>query len=371
MIFKLSELKDVCSKILFAVDSSESSQITDTLELKNENGVLTLNVTNREYFTKVKLSTGSNDAFHASVNAVLFLKLISSLTSEFVELDVTNNYLSISGDGNYKMPLIYDGSTMLCLPEITIANQTQSFDVSKEILLSILKYNLSELNKNKDMVLTRPIQKLFYLDNEGCITVTLGACVNSFKLPSAVKILLTPKIVKLFKLFKDDTVHFELGQDDIGGGTIQTKVKFSDSVTTLSAILPSDSSILNSMPVSAIRSRATCQYAYSVTLNKDAFLNAMKRLSLFSGATELDTVVTLNFKETKVEITDNKFNCETINYENKTPLMNCNYCGKLGIKDLKLTLETCTDNFIVMGFGNHQAMVISRSNVYNVMPEVI
>ena len=213
---------------------------------------------------------------------------------------------------------------------------------------------------------------MFYLDDGGCITVTLGACVNSFKLPSPIKILLTPKIVKLFKLFKDDKVHFELGQDSVGGGMIQTKVKFSDSVTTLSAILPSDSSILNSVPVSAIRNRATCQYAYTVTLNKDAFLNAIKRLSLFSGKAEIDTaVVTLNFKDSKVEITDNKSNCETINYENKNPLTNCDYVGKLGIDDLRLTLETCTDNFIVMGFGNHQAMVISRSNIYNVMPEVV
>ena len=365
MVFKLSDLKDVCSKILTAVDSSENSTITDTLELEVKNKVLNLSVTNREYFTRVKLNVGVDVQFHASVNAILFLKLIYSLTSENVELDVNNNYLTVKGDGTYKLPLIYDGNSMLSLPEITISNVTQTFDISKDTLMSILKYNMNELNKG---VVLRPVQKLLYLDNEGCITFTTGACVNSFSLPQSIKILLTPKVVKLFKLFKDDNVHFELGQDSIGGGIIQSKVIFSDSITTVSSILPGDSTLVNSVPVTAIRNRATCAYTYSVNLNRDSVLNAIKRLALFADKST-NSVVTLSFKNDRVEIMDDKTNHESIYYDS-TALTNCDYVGKLSMDDFRLTLETCTEKFIVFNFGNHQAMVISKNNIYNIMPEI-
>ena len=365
MVFKLSDLKDVCSKILTAVDSGENTQITDTLELEVKDKVLNLSVTNREYFTRVCLNVGVDATLHASVNAMLFLKLIYSLTSENVELEVNNNALTVKGDGTYKLPLIYDGENMLKLPEISISNITQQFDIKKDILSSILKYNMSELNKG---VVISKVQKLFYLDNEGCITFTTGACVNSFTLLSTVKLLLTPKVVKLFKLFKDDNVHFELGQDDIGGGVIQTKVIFKDSITTVSSILPGDSNLINSVPVSAIRNRATCAYSYSVNLNKNSVLNAIKRLSLFADKTTT-AVVTLAFKNDRVEISDDKANHESIYYDSDT-LTNCDYVGKLSVDDFKLTLESCTDQYITFSFGNHQAMVISKKNVYNIMPEI-
>ena len=365
MVFNLSELKDVCSKILSAVDSSESSQITDTLELEVKNSVLNLSVTNREYFTRVKLPLSVNEAFHASVNAGLFLKLISSLTSETVELEVVNTYLKVTGDGTYKIPLIYDGQNMLVLPEITISNKTKDFTVKKDTLLSILKYNMNELNKG---VVIKPVQKLLYLDENGCITFTTGACVNNFTLSSPIKILLTPKFVKLFKLFKDDDVKFELGQDPVGN-IVQTKIVLSDSTTTLSSILPSDSAMINSVPVAAIRSRATCTYNYSVNLNKDVLLNAIKRISLFAPKS-VKSNVTFTFGDTSVVVSDDMSNQETINYESTT-LTNCNYVGKLVLDDLKITLETCSDKLIVVNFGNSQAMVISKNNIYNVMPEVV
>ena len=37
--------------------------------------------------------------------------------------------------------------------------------------------------------------------------------------------------------------------------------------------------------------------------------------------------------------------------------------------DLKKTLETCTEQYLTIHFGNQQAIVISRGNVKNVIPE--
>ena len=92
MVFNLKEFKEVCSKILTAVDSSDGSMITDTLELGVSDSKLALSVTNREYFAKVQMVVGDVGEFRASVNAGLFLKLVSSLTSENIELSVEDTY---------------------------------------------------------------------------------------------------------------------------------------------------------------------------------------------------------------------------------------------------------------------------------------
>jgi len=366
MVFNSSELKDVCSKILAAVDSSENSLITDTLELEVIGEYLNLKVTNREYYVNVKLRVGTGFTFHASVNAGLFLKLISSLTEETVELEVVDTYLKVTSNGTYKLPLIYDGKELLKLPEIMISNVTQSFDVEKNVLQSILKNNLNELNKG---VVVRPVQKLVFVDENGSITFTTGACVVDFKLPSPIKLLLNPKVVKLFKLFKEDKVNLSYGIDDLGGGVLIPKIVLSDSVVTVSSILTNDTSMYNSVPAKAIRDRATCQYNYSANLNTLSVLNAIKRLSLFANKS-VKSVLKLHFLPSEVTISDENGNNETIKYSNDD-LVGCDYTASLSTDDLKLTFETYSDEHVSCNFGNHQAFVITKQNVYNVLPEVI
>ena len=73
-------MHEACSTISGALDSSELSVITETLELKTEENILYMNVTNREYYVSVKIDIDENESFHATVNAGLFLKLISQIT---------------------------------------------------------------------------------------------------------------------------------------------------------------------------------------------------------------------------------------------------------------------------------------------------
>ena len=156
MILRIEDLKDVCNKILSAVDSSELSVLTETLELKAENKILYMSVTNREYYVKVKLDLGEDVSFHVTVNANLFLKLISQTTTDTVEITIDNNTLVGKGNGIYKLPLIYDNDKLLELPEIKINNVTSEFDISGDALVSILTYNSKEIAKGN---IVRPVQK--------------------------------------------------------------------------------------------------------------------------------------------------------------------------------------------------------------------
>lgn len=367
MIIRLDELKPICSKILFALDSSGISELTDVVQIKSEDSNVTLNVTNSEYFVTIKLpSTGIND-FNATINADSFLKLIPQFTKEEVELEVVENALKVTCDGKYTLPLIYDNNNMLELPKIEIDNIKNQFDIESTVLKSILDYNSKEFNKGE---IVKPVQTLYYIDEKGAITFTSGACVNSFELAEPIKILLNQKLVRLFKFFTDGVIKFTLGEDTLEGGAIsQTKVRFETENICITAKIPSNETLLKSFPVEAIRKTSLIEYDYNFTLNKNALIRALNRLIIFDKNREAGC--NLRFLNNMLQLANERCteNVETIEYENPIIGVPIVYETKLNLKDFKTTLENCTEQFVVIGFGNHISIMITRGNVATILPE--
>lgn len=400
MIINTKKFKECCSKILAATDTSELSTLTETLELKIIGQILYLNVTNREYYVSVKFPVDHDDeeGFHATVNASTFLKLINQTTTENITLIIVGNALNIEANGSYKLPLIYDNDKLLELPEIVINNKTVEMGIDSDILTSILQYNSKELNKG---TAARPVQKMYYIDEQGCITFTTGACVNSFSLEKPIKILLNNKIVKLFKLFDGATthineykeedinsseernkqiyelcqnslVHFTLGYDALSDSIIQTKVSFETNDVVLTAITSCDDTLLNSVPALAIRARANNSYPYSVTLNKEELLGAIGRLLLFTNSKKIRAYGEFEFGSESVVIRDiKKDNSETIRYCNTTNVYDGDtYKLFLDLVDFQTTVESCIENDVSLSFGDNKAVVLNRSSIKNIIPEM-
>ena len=371
MILRIEEMQNACSKILAAVDSNNLSILTETLQLKTEGRNLFISVTNREYFARVKIAIDADVAFHATVNANLFLKLISQITTDTIELTIVENTLVLKGNGTYKLPLIFDGDALLELPEINIDNATVNFTINSETLLSILQYNSKEITKGS---ISKPIQKLYYMDETGAVTFTTGACVNTFTLEQPVKVLLNDRLVKLFKLFKGEKVNFTLGYDAISDDIIQTKVKFETSDVCLTAILSCDDSMLRQFPVNAVRGRANGEYPYSINMNREQLIQTINRLMLFTTTSNGKEIVkpnsTFEFKKDSVVIYDvKKENKEEIYYTNTSCNIDDVYTAIFDLNDLRATLETCSEQYVTFNFGDSQAAVLVRGNIKNVIPE--
>ena len=366
MIIRSEDFRAICSKILAAADSNSLSPITETVELRTENTFLYVSVTNMEYFARCKFDLGIEESFHATVNADLFLKLVSQITTDTIELSVRDNYMILKANGTYKLPLIFRDDKLIEIPEIEIHNITNEFEIDSNILLSILQYNSKELTKG---VISKPVQKLYYVDEFGALTFTSGACVNSFTLNQPVRLLLNNRVVKLFKLFKGETVNFTLGYDALTDEIIQTKVRFESNDISITAILSCDDTLLRSVPVQAIRNRANTEYPYSITLNKDGLLQAINRLMLFTPKDVINLYGKFEFKKDNVVLYDVKEdNKEELYYTGDA--ISGEYTTILDFVDLKTTLETCTEPYLTIHFGNQQAIVLSRGNVKNVIPEI-
>ena len=371
MILRIEELKDLCTIILPAVDSTDFSSLTDTLELHAHNGQLDFSITNKEYFLETFVKIDDNIDFRATVNANLFVKLISQTTTDTLEFVVDNQSLIIKGNGKYKLPLIYDGDELFKLPRISVTNNQANIDIDGNILYSIFLYNTKQLSVG---TLSRPVQKLYYVDSEGCITFTSGACVNKFSVNFSNKLLFNQRLVKLFKLFKDKKVNFACNVDKISPEITQTKVKFESGNIILTAILPCDDATLQQVPVKAIRNRAFNTYKYSVMLNKQYLIDTISRIKLFvSDSRSVVPYAEFKFANDSVTVSDLKHeNNELLYYledvecfkEDET------YTMYLDLNEVLAILDTCIEQHVNFNFGDGQALVVKRSSVVNIIPEV-
>ena len=361
---RTEELNLICAKILNAVETNGLSEITELVELRLKDKDFCLQVTNREYFVRVKLATDIQEEFHATVKAETFLKLISKVTTEFVTLSIEGNSLLVAGNGKYNIPLVYENDEVLTLPEIKLNNITNSFKIPGATLNSIYVYNSRQFAMGSAV---NPIQNSYYIDDKGAITFTTGATVNKFNLPSKISLLLSPKIVKLFKLFKNDDIEFEISQE-MAVNVPQTKINFKSPDVELTAVLAMNDSDIQKFPVQQIRDRAFSDYDNTIVINRNELLQAIDRLLVFSN-NSLNKYGRFEFAADKVTIKDySENNQESITYVNLTTIDQ--YKCILDFNDVKLVLETTKDEFVNLSFGNHQAVVCSRENIYNIIPEI-
>lgn len=365
MILNSKNFIEASQSILYAIDNKNASLFTETLELVAEGKILKMNVTNREYYTSVLFNLEEESNLVAAVNAKLFLSLISKITSPTIEITCEDRFINIKGNGDYKLPMIYNNDSLIELPKIEINNVTNEFKVESKILQSILNYNSKELQRG---VAVKPVQNYYYVDDKGAITFTSGACVNSFELESPVKLLLSDKIVKLFKLFKDvEFVNVTLGQEPIDDETIQTRVKFESDSVVLTAKLP-DSNSISSVPVDAIRGMATKDYLYSVVMHKNELLQTLGRLRLFNDGTK--NYGKFDFSKDQVLISDwSSNNKEVIKYTSDCPNLN-EYSALLNTDNLSLIVSDCEDEYVTLCFGDGKAFSCIQPTIVNILPEM-
>lgn len=376
MIIKVKKFQEACKKILGAVETdSELKGVVsayDTLEVCASNNKLQLNVSNGEYFASVSLDYAMDGEFRAVIDAKVFLTLISKLTTEDVELDLTERALVVnSGKSSYKFPLKCDDKGMVVLPKIEISSPSIEFVSGRDKLQSMLDFNSKEFGKG---TISRPVQQLYYLDNEGCLTFTNNtACINAFPLAQPIQLLLNQKVVRLFKLFEDNDVRITLGHEEVGG-LVQTRVRFESGSVTITSITSNDPTMMGQFPTKSIRAMAAKGYEYSVSIETNEFIKALDRLLLFDEANSLNRGVGIfSFGNSGITILDAKrVNQEFVGYHSVEALPTTMLEINLGLMELKASLENSEEEFLTLNFGeNEKAIVLANGNVKNVIARKI
>ena len=367
MILRIEEIKKVCSKVLWAVDSGDMSEYCGLVRLHTEGSNLYFTVASNEYSMVAKIPSDDNEPFEAVVDANVFLKLISQVTTDTIELVTDNRVLNIKANGNYKLPMIFEGDALIKYKPIELNNVTNEFVVSNDILKKILIYNTKQLSLSTG---GKEVFNYYYFDNHGCITANLGACVTDFELDTQVKLLFNQRLVRLFKLFDDSDAKLTIAKDELSGDIIQTKVKFVSNDIEIKSIISCEDSFTNSYPVVAVRSTANADYDYLSVFKRGSLVETLNRLNLFVSVNKsINQVVKLVFNPKGVTISDyDGNNSEIVYYQNDLDNIDT-YTAYVDLKMFKSVLDTINSQYISMRFGNGRAFVLDYDDIKSVIPE--
>lgn len=374
MILKTKAFQEVANKILVAVGVDKAAA---NLELATKDTKLYLRVTNREYFVACGFDLDAATDFRAVVDANLFLNLISGINTEEFELAIKDTHVAVkAGKSNYKLAMIYENDQLMKLPVIKLEQDqvTVGMNIANDILMSILNVNGKEIQKAKRLDVNE-LQRYYYIDETGCFTFTTGACVNSFTLEKPIKLLLTDKVVKLFKLFGSD-VYMAYGYIANSDGSLQPIVTFqNENVYVASRLLNDDTCIQKiKAPCDAMKNLIKEAYDHNLVLSAIDLSAAIGRLLMFhknsSAKADLSFVpATVEFTETDLTISDiSGDNKEVITIENgsNTP---GGYSMGVNLIDLKSVLDSCKNEHITVNCGNKKSIIINRGTISNVIAE--
>lgn len=373
MVIQLDRFQDSCKKILGAVDTDSALKNVlygyDALELEADGSILNLNVTNGEYYVSIGIPIDEDAHLRAVVDARLFLALISKITTKAVQIDVEGEALVVKANGTYKFPMKFDVDKLVELPKIPVGDVVTDFPMDASNLVGILNNNTRILADDKSN--RPPLEKLYYMDQEGCITFTRSnCCVLSFTLPKPVKVLLTQKLVGLSKLLSDGEVIATLGSVDVGGSA-QFRLNLRQGDLSITSILPSDPSLIGTIPVSIIRGKVNNVYPCSATFDRTYFLEALDRALLFDNKNSVNSGVgVFEFGEEGVSISSvGGAVAEEVGYMSSS--ISTDYRANLNIISLREILTTATADTFTMKFGDKRAVVIICGSVKNAMGEAI
>ena len=375
MIIKTKEFQEAANKILLAAGLDQNAA---NLELVSKDSNLFLNVTNKEFFVSVKFPLETAETFRVVVDASLFLSLIAGFTTETFSLDIKESTVVLSsGKSKYKLAMIYENEQLMTLPFISIQNKTVEMSISNDILQSILNINSKELLKTKYLDVSE-LNKLYYIDETGCFTFTNGSCLNAFTLEKPVKLLLNERIVKLFKLFKED-VWFSLGQDPAVDGNIRTKITLETPDIYVAAIITCDDTLITKVqqPCAATKRYLDENYSHKIVLSTAGLAGAINRLMAFTKNSKASTEkvnmallpVTIEIRSDEFIIEDKFGNYESVLIENGS-ITDGTYDLSINLFDIKLVVESCKADHITFNCGNRRSVVITRGTVSNLIPEM-
>ena len=374
MILKTKTFQEAANKILLAVSVDKSSA---NLELAAKDNALFLRVTNREYYVAVKFDLEEITDFRAVVDANLFLNLISGINTEDFELTINDtNVVVKAGKSTYKLAMIYENDQLMKLPVIKLNPDqvTVEMSVDFEILMSILNVNGREIQKAKKVDVSE-LQRYYYIDETGCFTFTTGACINSFTLEKPIKLLLTDKVVKLFKLF-NSSVWLSYGHLVNSDNSLQPIVVFQTADVYVATRLLSDETCVHKVkaPCDAMKNLVKEPYDHNLVLSATDLSAAITRLLMFyknsSAKADLSFVpATIEFTNTEITIADSTGeNTEVITIENGSTTPG-GYSMGINLIDLKAVLDSCKNEHITMNCGNHKSIIINRGPISNVIAE--
>lgn len=347
-------LKELSSKAYSVCSFDKMAPLTELMEIDIKKDKITIRST--DSITNLFVSADIKDneeEMRVVVDANIFNSLISKITTDYIELDITDKALMINGNGIYYLDIRVDeNGEIIKFPEINIEEAKASKDINLIELRKKLSICRAAIPDNFDA----PELNNYYLKENVIAT-------NAYKITSIVN----SDDIKEEELF----ITKELGNILIGLDYGAAKYYKEDN--KLYIIGPNFKLVgnigkdLDKYPLNEIKLKLNDTFTYKAKITKALLLGLLDRLSLFVSEYDANSINIL-FLPDKMKITSKKkTGDEDISYKEKVEGLTEFSCN-VSILNLKSQLESLPGEEIEIHFGgNEDSIKIIDNNITQIV----
>lgn len=335
---KTEILRNMLNKAIKVCSFNDKLPLTSLVEIEtNENGLLiktTDNITTMIVMEPLKDLTPAR----VTIDANIITALINKITTDEVELIITESALTVVGNGVYNLDIRVDESgEIIKLPSIDqeLINSANKEFAFKEIVeklkicRSAIPDNMDQIELNnyymKDLIIATNVLKLSAVKN-----VESMSNEELFIPADLGKILMELDFAKANYAKVEDNFVI-VGENFVIGTTLYGE--------------------FDKYPLEAITNIINQKYLYSVSINKKDLSSLLDRLSLFVTKYDSNTVDFI-FTPENLKITNNSRTCdEDVEYKTKEVDGLVEFPCTINIEYFKAQLEALPDENITFKFG--------------------
>lgn len=343
--------QNAVAKAIKAAGFNKLLPITSMIGIKSVKNVLLLLTTDGTNSLYVKADAVSSDDFSIVVDAEVFAKLVSKTTSEFITLEITDNYLVVIGNGEYKLSLqLADDGSLLTFPDPVDFDFGSDTKVNKSVIDVMLNSIKPSLSTQAGILYSN-----YYVGD--VIVGTDRAMFSSFDDDSfGERLLLSRSFVDLLGLMSGD-IEMYYDNDSVlakdGNLLLYSKSKLSPDgfqEDKIKAILD-------------IEMDSYCK------INKQALLSTLERIAIFVGEFD-DSAINIHFTKDGLEIMSmNSSGVETVEYmEHK---FDNEFTAKINILRLIAQLKAYASDSVDIYFGNDKLLKLKDGKLTQVIAYMI
>ena len=348
-----TRLQELISRAVRGASNDKDKPMTCDIAISRKDGkltVVTTDATNYLYLTE----ESEGEDFYIVVRTETFAKLISKMTSETTELEVTDSYLMVRGNGEYKLDLELDeDGTVVRLPDPVSKFEGEKIGTLKDTEVATI---LNSLKPSLLKTWEYPWFMAYYMGD-----VVVGT--DTFVISSYTHSILAdnPKLISVEMM---DLLGLLVGDIDIYASADGNTLEFRADNGVVHGAQPNG---IENYSIADIKAMVAEDFDCSCAIAKAPILNLLYRISLFVGVFDNDEVV-LNFEEDGIEVSS-KYATEKIAYvlpytesANLKP-----FTCRLDIKTLTPQIKAQMGGTVTIEFGRPNAIKLIDGDVTSVV----
>ena len=344
-------LQEMVSKAIKGASQNKLIPLTSLMAIQLKKKTLTLTTTDASNYLYIVQDKVTGSDFYVVVYVDQFSKLISKLSSENVTLELEDNILNITANGNYKIELPLDENGELIKypnPIEGMKFEGDGYSVNLATIKTILNTNKASLA----ITMEEPEYTGYYVGDKVVSTDTFKICGLNVKLFDE-PVLIAPTTMNLLDVVTSDKISVFVQED--------TLIFKTDNCIVYGHKMEG----IEDYAIEAINGLLDEEFASSCKVSKNDMLALLDRIALFVGAYD-NKAINLTFTEEGIDISSKQSNgIETIKYlesNNFKP-----YTCKLDITMFTEQVKANESEHINLQYGNESSVKMVDGNVTQVV----